>query len=62
MSRDDCKSWPVSKVLEPGISGYSDLTVGHDGTIYCVYERGGENGFAHRYLTVARFTREWLGK
>lgn len=60
MSTDDCKTWPVSRSLEPGISGYSDLAIGHDGTIYCAYERGGDNGFAHRFLTLARFNRAWL--
>ncbi|WP_259633993.1 sialidase family protein [Stieleria sedimenti] len=60
MSFDDCETWPVSRVLEPGVSGYTDLAVGKDGTIYCVYERGGDDGFAHKHLTMARFNREWL--
>jgi sialidase-1 len=60
MSRDDCKTWPVSRVLEKGISGYSDLAVGPDGTIYCIYERGGANGMAYEKLTLARFNREWV--
>lgn len=60
MSTDDCKTWPVSRSLEPGISGYSDLAIGHDGTIYCAYERGGADGFAHKFLTLARFNRAWL--
>lgn len=60
LSRDDCETWPVARVLEPGISGYTDLAVGPDGTIYCVYERGGADGFAFQRLTVARFNREWI--
>lgn len=32
------KNWTVQKVLNPGSSGYSDLAVGRDGTIYCLYE------------------------
>ncbi len=60
MSSDDCKTWPASRVLEPGVSGYSDLAVGHDGTIYCLYERGGDDGFAHKHLTIARFNRDWI--
>jgi sialidase-1 len=47
-------------VLEPGISGYTDLSIGPDGTIYCVYERGGNAGFAFERLTVARFNRAWI--
>jgi sialidase-1 len=39
-SRDGGKTWPVSRVLEPDHSAYSDLAAGADGTIYCFYERG----------------------
>jgi sialidase-1 len=60
LSTDDCATWPVSRPLEPGISGYSDLAVGQDGTIYCAYERGGADGFAYQYLTLARFNRAWV--
>jgi sialidase-1 len=60
MSYDDCESWPVSRVLEAGVSGYSDLAVGKDGTVYCVYERGGQEGMAFQHLTLARFNRGWI--
>jgi len=60
MSYDEGKTWPVAKVLDPGISGYSDMAAGPDGSIYCLYERGGEEGFAWKYLTFARFTLPWL--
>ncbi len=60
LSFDDCQTWPVSRVLEPGVSGYTDLAVGPDGTIYCVYERGGAEGFAFQRLTLARFNRAWI--
>ena len=61
-SFDDGASWPVAKVLEPGISGYCDLAATADGTAYCFYERGGvdENPFDVGSLTLARFGREWL--
>jgi sialidase-1 len=51
--------------LEPGTSGHNDLAVGPDGTIYCLYERGGTDGkdhFATRTLTLARFNLEWLSE
>jgi hypothetical protein len=56
LSPDDCQSWPVSRVLEAGPSGYSDLATSADGTILCAYE----NGMLTRmtdpcYVTVARF-------
>lgn len=63
LSYDEGLSWGVTKPLEPGISGYSDLAVGPDGTIYCFYERGGLDGkdaFATGALTLARFNLEWL--
>ena len=60
LSYDDCESWPVARVLEPGVSGYSDLAVGADGAVYCIYERGGENGMAFQFLTLARFNRAWV--
>jgi sialidase-1 len=65
LSYDEGKTWPVARVLEPGFSGYSDLAVGPDGTIYCFYERGSTDGkdiFATRNLTVARFNLEWLSE
>jgi sialidase-1 len=63
LSYDEGKTWAVSKVLEAGFSGYSDLAVGPDGTIYCFYERGSTDGKSSTRtarLTVARFNLEWL--
>jgi sialidase-1 len=62
MSYDECKTWPISKALEPGISGYSDLAVGPDASIYCCHERDGVNGvmWDTKYITVARLDLEWL--
>jgi hypothetical protein len=62
LSYDEASTWPVVKTLEAGISGYSDLTVAPDGSIYCLYERGGleNNAFRTRALVVARFNLEWL--
>ena len=63
LSYDESKTWEVSRVLEAGFSGYSDLAVGPDGTIYCFYERGSTDGKSStrtERLTVARFNLEWL--
>ena len=61
MSTDDCQTWPISKILEPGPSSYSDLAQTADGTICCIYEN---QIFTRRndtrYVTVARFDLEWL--
>jgi sialidase-1 len=61
LSYDECQTWPVSKVLEEGPAGYSDLAVAANGTILCLYERGFLGGMADtRYLTLARFSLGWL--
>lgn len=62
MSEDDGQTWPVSKVIEPGTSGYADLAVGSDGTIFCLFERGsaGRGATNPRWLSLARFNLEWL--
>jgi sialidase-1 len=63
LSYDEGKTWAISKVLEEGFSGYSDLAVGPDGAIYCFYERGstdGKSSYSTKRLTVARFNLEWL--
>lgn len=62
LSYDEGKTWPVTKVLEPGPSGYSDLAVAKDGTALCLYENGAKdkgNSYSAR-LTLARFNLEWL--
>jgi sialidase-1 len=53
LSRDDGKTWPISKTLESGQSAYSDLAVLPDGTILCLFE--GDNT-----TLCARFNLDWL--
>jgi sialidase-1 len=62
MSYDEGHTWPVGKVLEPGLSGYSDLAVLPDGSVICFYENGGIKGISTQTaaLTLARFNVEWL--
>ncbi len=53
----------MSKVIEPGPSGYSDMAVANDGTIYLFYERSALNelgAFIPRSLSLARFNLAWL--
>lgn len=59
LSEDDGKTWPTMKVLEPGLSAYSDLAVGPDGRIHCFFERG-VDGKAYSRLTLATFDLDWL--
>jgi sialidase-1 len=62
LSTDEGRTWPVTKVLEPGPSGYSDLAVAKDGTILCLYENGTKDktNFYSAQLTLARFNLEWV--
>lgn len=62
ISYDEGETWPLMRPIEPGVSGYSDLAVGPDGTIYLIYERGTptDRGTHVKYLTLARFNLEWL--
>jgi len=53
VSHDDGVTWPVTRVLEPGPSAYSDLAVLADGTVVCVYE-------AEDRIVAARVSLEWL--
>jgi sialidase-1 len=55
LSRDDGKTWPINKTLEPGKSAYSDLAVLPDGTVLCLFEREDS-------IDCARFNLEWLGQ
>ncbi|HEY1381388.1 MAG TPA: sialidase family protein [Gemmataceae bacterium] len=57
LSYDEGGTWAEAKAVEPGASGYSDLAVGPDGTIYCFFERGTGPG---RTLSLAKFNLEWL--
>lgn len=67
LSRDDGRTWPISKTLQPGPSAYSDLAVLPDGTVLCFYESGTDTpkikrkrDWAYATLTLARFHLEWL--
>jgi len=61
LSYDEGKTWPVSRVVDPSWSAYSDIAVSPKGTIICFYgSGGGKNRFAGGKLTLVRFNLEWL--
>lgn len=65
MSYDEGHTWPVSKVIDPGISGYSDMAVTADGMIHLLYEGGTIEGFEGNHfknqaMSVVSFNLEWL--
>jgi sialidase-1 len=55
LSRDEGKTWPVSRVLYPGSFGYSCLASLPDGSIGCLFERDGS-----KRISFARFTIDWI--
>lgn len=61
-SADDGKTWTKSRVLEPGLAGYSDLAITKKGEILCFYEQGSTDGNHYRTkaLRLARMPLEWL--
>ncbi len=58
VSRDDCRTWPVERVLHYGPAAYSCLAVLPDGTILCLYERGWNQPY--ETIALARFGMEEL--
>ena len=58
VSRDEGRSWLISRRLEPGLSRYSDLAVTADGTILCLYTNGKVRD--SEKISVARFSLAWL--
>jgi len=58
VSYDECRAWPLSKLLYDGPSAYSDLTIAPDMSICCLYEQGKNNPYEK--LAFAQFTIEWL--
>ncbi|MDE9367227.1 exo-alpha-sialidase [Luteipulveratus sp. YIM 133132] len=55
MSCDDGQTWPVSKAITQGSSGYSTLSHLPDGRIGLLWEREG-----YEYITMSRFDVSWL--
>ena len=58
LSTDDGATWPVSRSLYAGPSGYSDTAVLPDKTILCLFENG-KRKYNDR-ISVARVNLAWL--
>jgi sialidase-1 len=53
ISSDDGKTWPSKRVIDPGISGYSDLAPAPDGkSVFCFYERGSTTDERHNDIAA----------
>jgi sialidase-1 len=62
LSYDGGITWTVQKVLNSGASGYSDLAVGPDGMIYCLYETNTVGKGFNYSLVLKKFNSNWLLK
>ena len=58
LSYDECRNWPVAKLLHEGPAAYSDLCVSRSMEVCCLYERGTQTPYEK--ITFARFNVEWL--
>jgi sialidase-1 len=59
ISYDECKTWPVHKVLHAGPAAYSCLAMAPGGSVLCLYERGDKHPYEK--ITLACFNFQWLG-
>jgi sialidase-1 len=65
MSYDEGITWPVKKVIDPEIAGYSDIAITPDGMIHIFYEGGtiagtGNSHTQNAMMSVVSFDLEWL--
>jgi sialidase-1 len=58
LSRDEGRSWVASRVLNEGLAGYSDLAIGKNGNILCLFENG-ERDYCEK-ITIAELKPSWL--
>lgn len=59
ISNDEGQSWPIKKVISSGPSGYSDVAVADDGTVYCLYETNDGKGWNYS-LVLKCFKLSWV--
>ena len=58
LSRDEGRTWPISRLLHEGPAAYSCLTVLADGRVGCLYEAGNKN--AYETIRFTSFLLDWL--
>ncbi len=55
LSRDETRTWPISRLVEQGPAAYSDLAVNRRGEVLLAYE-----GDSYRTIKLARFNLAWV--
>ncbi|HOX27976.1 MAG TPA: sialidase family protein [bacterium] len=58
MSYDEGRTWPVARLVNEGLSGYSDLAVLPDMSVGLLFENG-EKAY-HEKITFVKFGLDWL--
>lgn len=59
VSYDEGQTWPISKLIHEGPSGYSDVAVGADGTVYCLFETNSGKDWNYN-IVLKTFKLDWL--
>lgn len=59
MSRDNGKTWPISRTVWHGPAGYSDIQFTKSGRVLCAFETG-SNEASRGSIMLASFSLEWL--
>ncbi|NLH49196.1 MAG: exo-alpha-sialidase [Myxococcales bacterium] len=60
LSEDGGETWAASKLLHPGPSAYSALSILPDGRLGCLYENGPIPFLPYKKITWAVFSAAWL--
>ena len=58
LSRDDGRTWPIGRVLNKGLAGYSDMAVTKKGKILCVFENG-KRDYCEK-ISIVQVDPAWL--
>ncbi len=59
LSYDEGKTWPFSKLMVEGATGYSDMAAGPNGTVYIIYEQVVSAAKKHNIIYTS-FDLDWL--
>ncbi|AXY72623.1 exo-alpha-sialidase [Paraflavitalea soli] len=60
ISYDEGESWPVRKVIDTALAGYSDLAIDNKGTVYCLYEANTIGKGWNYSIVMKKFTIDWI--
>lgn len=59
LSYNEGQTWLIKKVINHGPSGYADVAIGPDNTIYCLYETNSGKDWNYS-LVLKKFSLKWI--